>query len=152
MEQHYYLEIAAALLADWIKHVEEPEPNRLDVVIAAERLPVAVERLHKNRWGYLVAITGLDDGAAANQLTALYHFAHGATVLTLRVTLPRDNPVVPSICGIIPSASFYERELHEMLGVTITDTPTNAYLFLPDEWPVGVYPLRKEFGSVISNQ
>ena len=33
----------------------------------------------------------------------------------------------------------------EMFGVTVVDTPNPDRLFLPDEWPAGVYPLRKDF-------
>jgi Ni,Fe-hydrogenase III component G len=54
---------------------------------------------------------------------------------------------VPSICGVIPSAGFFERELGEMLGVTVDGIPDASRLFLPDDWPDGVYPLRKEFAA-----
>ncbi|MCL4868659.1 MAG: NADH-quinone oxidoreductase subunit C [Anaerolineae bacterium] len=117
----------------------------MNVTVSALELLPTVTRLHEQRWGYLVAITGIDEGAAANQITILYHFAHGATLLNLRLTIPRDNPIVPSLCSIIPAASFYERELREMFGVTITNTPNTDYLFLPDNWPTDIYPLRKDF-------
>jgi Ni,Fe-hydrogenase III component G len=32
-----------------------------------------------------------------------------------------------------------------MLGLTVTGTPDPSRLFLPDDWPDGVYPLRKDF-------
>jgi Ni,Fe-hydrogenase III component G len=94
------------------------------VVIDAADLGAAVAALHGARWGYLTAITGLDDGPDAGGLQALYHFVGGAAVLTLRVSLPYDNPTVASVCGVLASASFFERELAEMFGVTVVDTPT----------------------------
>ena len=36
-------------------------------------------------------------------------------------------------------------ELIEMFGFVIEDTPDPARLLLPDDWPDGVYPLRKAF-------
>ena len=69
-------------------------------------------------------------------------------MLGLRVGLGRDRPVIPTICNIIPSASFFERELSEMFGITVEGTPNPARLFLPDEWPAGVYPLRKDYQPV----
>jgi Ni,Fe-hydrogenase III component G len=42
-------------------------------------------------------------------------------------------------------ATLYERELIEMFGITIEGTPNTDKLLLPDDWPAGVYPLRKEF-------
>lgn len=135
----------AAILAHLIHDRQNPEPEPMDLAITADELVPAVTLLQEAWWGYLAAITGLDEGAAANQITILYHFVNGPAILTLRVSVPHNQPVVPSLCAIIPSASFYERELHEMFGVTVTDTPNTDYLFLPDEWPKGIYPMRKDY-------
>lgn len=123
----------------------------LDVNVTADELLTVIEALLENEWGYLATITGVDLGVEAGQLEVLYHFCHGAAVVTLSVKVPRDNAVVPSVCGIIPSASFYERELLEMFGITITNTPNTDHLFLPDNWPENVYPLRKDFEMPSAN-
>ncbi|HEX6383524.1 MAG TPA: NADH-quinone oxidoreductase subunit C [Anaerolineae bacterium] len=143
--QKTLLPVAEALLAEWATATATPTPNRLDVSLVANDLVAAVEALVGAQWGYLAAITGLDLGVEAGELEALYHFCAGADVVTLRVRVARDAAVVPSICAIIPSASFFERELMEMLGITVGGTPNTDRLFLPDEWPDGVYPLRKDF-------
>ena len=136
---------AAATLAHLIHNRQNPEPETMDVTLSVDQLLPAVNLLQEAWWGYLAAITGLDEGAAADQITILYHFVNGPAILTLRVSVPYSQPVVPSLCAIIPSASFYEREIHEMFGVTVTDTPNTDYLFLPDEWPKGNYPMRKDY-------
>lgn len=141
------LQTAKTLLARWAEETETPEPNRLDVRLATADLLSAVKMLQGTEWGYLAAITGLDLGADAGELEGLYHFCAGAAVVTLRVRTPRAAPTLPSVCAIIPSASFYERELSEMLGVTVVGTPDPARLFLPDDWPEGVYPLRKDLAG-----
>lgn len=139
------LNAARALVAPWTKEATEPEANRLDAVIEAGDLLAAVGALHSARWGYLSAITGLDQGVEAGIIEVLYHFCAGAAVLSLRVPVPRDEAAVPSLYGLIRSVTFYERELMEMLGVTVTGTPNSDRLFLPEDWPDGVYPLRKDF-------
>lgn len=139
------LEQARDLLKTWNIAEDTPEENRLDITIDPMNLPHAVQTLIDTEWGYLSTITGLDHGPAEGRMEALYHFCSGAAVLTLRIRLGREHPTVPTVCGIIPSASFFERELIEMFGVTITDTPNTDHLFLPDDWPAGVYPLRKDF-------
>lgn len=139
------LQAAAELLADLPRETLTPESFRLDAIIAPDDLPAAVQALIDARWGYLAAITGLDPGADDGALEALYHFCSGAAVLTLRVRVPREQPAVPSLTAIIPSVSFYERELHEMLGIDVLGAPNLDRLFLPDNWPDGVYPLRKDF-------
>ena len=79
------------------------------------------------------------------QIEVLYHFCEGAAIATLRVMVNYSNAVVPSICPVYPSATLYEREMIEMFGVEITGTPNTDKLVLPDDWPAGVYPLRKSF-------
>jgi len=147
MDHHSTLQIASVLLAPWAEGTQTPEPNRLDIAIAPSDLAMAVAALCGPRWGYLTAITGLDLGAEAGAIEVLYHFCAGAAVVTLRVRTPRMSPSVPSICPIIPSASFFERELSEMFGVVVVGTPNPDRLYLPDDWPAGVYPLRKDFAS-----
>ncbi|MCX6068730.1 MAG: nickel-dependent hydrogenase large subunit, partial [Chloroflexi bacterium] len=44
-----------------------------------------------------------------------------------------------------PPASFFERELQEMLGFLVTGLDISERLFLPDDWPEGVYPMRADF-------
>ncbi len=139
------LQAAESILAPWAKETMRPEPARADVVIAPQDVVPAATALHAAGWGFLTAITGLDLGVEAGKLEALYHFCEGPAVVTLRVTLPRDNPVIDSVCGVIPAASFFERELSEMFGVTVAGTPNSDKLFLPEDWPDGVYPLRKDF-------
>ncbi len=73
----------------------------------------------------------------------LYHFCNKAAVVTLRVSARYSFPVINSICDIIPSATLYERELSEMFGVKVVGTPNKEHLLLPDDWPDGVFPLRK---------
>lgn len=159
---------AEGILAPWNKETIRPESNRLDVVIMGDDLPAAVTALHDARWGYLSAITGMDLGVDSGQLEALYHFCNGPAITSLRVRLLRNNKAallrngpeitslrvrllrnsgaaLPSIADIIPSASFFERELHEMLGFTFNGLNTSERFFLPDDWPEDVYPLRADF-------
>jgi Ni,Fe-hydrogenase III component G len=139
------LEQAVALIGDRANGQSAPEPGRIDVIVDGARLVDCVRALTDARWGYLTAITGLDLGPQDGHLEVLYHFGEKAAVLTLRVSLPRDGAVVPSICGVLPSATLFERELMEMFGVAVEGTPDPRRLFLSDDWPAGVYPLRKDY-------
>lgn len=138
------LEQAQQLLEVWGQNWNKPEDNRLDAQVRPDHLLSAVQALDEQNWGYLMAITGLDSGPETGSMEALYHFCSGAAVLTLRVLLPREQAVVPSICAVFPYASVFERELIEMFGVEVTGTPDPSRLYLPDDWTEGVYPLRKD--------
>jgi Ni,Fe-hydrogenase III component G len=139
------LETARTLLTAWATNVETPESNRLDIRLDTTALLPAVTALDEARWGYLAAITGLDLGVEAGKIEVLYHFCSGPAVLTLRVLTERSAARVPSICIPVPAAVVFERELREMMGVEVVGLPGNEHLFLPDDWPEGVYPLRKDF-------
>ena len=145
MNNQNTLQQAETLLAAWNKQTAHPESNRLDVVISARDLRSAVRALHDGHCGYLSAITGLDWGPASGEMEALYHFCYGAAITTLRVRSPRTDPCLPTIEDIIPPATFFERELHEMLGFRISGTKSNERLFISDDWPDDVYPLRTDF-------
>ncbi len=80
----------------------------------------------------------------------LYHFSlfYGqhlkAIALVLKVTLPKTDLTIPTITDLIPGAIFSEREVQEMMGVTVTGIPDDRRLFIPDDFPRGVYPWRRD--------
>ena len=69
----------------------------------------------------------------------------GSIELSLRITVEKKNPNVPTITDIIPGAILYEREVHDLFGVTFEGHPDLARLILPEKWPQDIYPLRKEY-------
>ncbi len=146
MNTEQNLKKAEWLLTSWNKETTHPEPNRLDFLISAVDLRRAVTTLHDAQWGYLSAITGLDLGVESGQLEVLYHFCNGPAITSLKVHLPRTGDAsLPTIEDIIPSATFFERELSETVGVQITGAKSMDRLFIPDDWPEGVYPMRADF-------
>ena len=167
MDTQQNLVTAEALLQPYTVGAAAHAPGRVDAVIRREDLRAAVKALVDAPWGYLAAITGLDHpwprtpkaapkpgeaaatsapaGPVEDRLEALYQFVNGAAVATLRVSVPYHDTRLPTICTLIPSATLYERELQEMFGFVVEGTPDPGRLLLPDDWPDGVYPLRKAF-------
>jgi NADH:ubiquinone oxidoreductase subunit C len=143
-QMHSALHTAMALLEPRALKITEPAAHRMDAYLDPGRLLPAVESLRKARWGFLTAITGLDD-VKANEIEVLYHFVNGSANVNLRVRIPRDNAAIPSVCSICPGATFFERELSEMFGIHVMGTPNPDRLFLPDQWPTDAPPLRKDF-------
>jgi NADH-quinone oxidoreductase subunit C len=111
------------------------------ITLPPDNLHAAVRALLERSHVYhLSTITGQDvDG----QIELLYHFWEGGG-LTLRTSLPREQTSVETITDLIPGASFYEREIAEMLQVTFVGHPNLQRLLLPDDWTGGP-PLRYEF-------
>lgn len=92
---------------------------------------------------HLSTITGVDLG---DSIAVIYHVDCHGTVLNLKLEVPRESPAVRTVTDIFPGAVLYERDLMEMLGVRVEYHPDPRRLFLPDDWPADVYPLRKEGG------
>ncbi len=137
------IQLANDMLTKWATRTDTPEVDRLDVWLEASDLLPAVQTLIESHWGYLASITGLDH-PEEGVLELIYHLCSLSTVLGLRVNLDRNEPRITSVCDVIPSASFLEREIIEMFGVEVTGTPNVDHLYLPDNWPDNVYPLRKD--------
>jgi len=117
--------------------------RRIFIKIKSETLKEVVSFL-SNELGvkHLSTITGLDLG---EEIELIYHFAYkGSIEISLRLTIPKKAPKITSIVDLIPGATLYEREVHDLLGVIFEGHPDLSRLVLPEEWPKGLYPLRKE--------
>jgi NADH:ubiquinone oxidoreductase subunit C len=91
-------------------------------------------------FSHLSTITAVE---LEKNIEILYHMFFQNALVTLRVQVPNVKPILPSIIDIIPGAMLYEREIHDFFGVTFEGNPELSPLLLPDNWPEGVYPLKK---------
>lgn len=65
--------------------------------------------------------------------------------LALDCSVPEDDARVDSITPLIPGAAWSEQEFNDLLGVRPEGHPDARRLVLPDDWPEGMYPLRRDF-------
>jgi len=106
-----------------------------------------IKHICKLQFPHLSVVSGNDVG---DSIELIYHFAlnHGhrmkETMLNISVELPKSNPEIETICDYIPGALITEREKQEFLGVKIIGIPDDRKLFLPDDFPEGVYPWRRD--------
>ncbi len=95
------------------------------------------------RFSALSAITGLDRGDA---FAVMYHLNRGGTIIfSITVGLNKDNPAVKTVTPYFPSADIYERELMDLFGIKIEGLASGDRYPLPDNWPKGEHPLRKDW-------
>ncbi|MBN1509277.1 MAG: NADH-quinone oxidoreductase subunit C [Sedimentisphaerales bacterium] len=91
-----------------------------------------------------VISTGID---AQGCFEVLHHFSDdesGCIVTVKAFVRDRESPELDSITPLIPGAEWTEREMHDLLGIRFRNHPNLERLILADDWPEGVYPLRKE--------
>jgi Ni,Fe-hydrogenase III large subunit/Ni,Fe-hydrogenase III component G len=94
---------------------------------------------------YLVSIGS--DSIARNGTLDLVHtfsFDQDRFNVMVRTSAPADNPVFESITPDIPNAGWSEREYMDLLGMKFANHPKPKKLILADDWPAGIYPLRRE--------
>ena len=63
--------------------------------------------------------------------------------VTLKVTLPKDNPTMPTLTDIYGSANWQEREAYDMIGIIFEGHPNLTRILNPEEWEG--FPLRKDY-------
>jgi NADH:ubiquinone oxidoreductase subunit C len=62
----------------------------------------------------------------------------------VHVAADGDEPTVPSIVDLWPTADFMEREAFDMFGITFDGHPNLTRILMPDDWEG--HPLRKDYG------
>ncbi|MDD1673646.1 MAG: NADH-quinone oxidoreductase subunit C [Methanomicrobiales archaeon] len=123
-------------------------PNyNLWITLRQELLKPAIQTLIDISFPHLAVISGVD---IEDQIELVYTFSlyfgvkHGEYLVNLKIRVPKSDPRVPTISDLMPSAVFTEREKQEMLGIEVVGIPDPRRLFLPDDFPPGVYPWRKD--------
>lgn len=145
---------------DIITHLQERFPDAVQpapapyqgVVVARERL-VEVARYLRDEldYAYLSNVTAVDYPQPLNGMPAcydvVYHFFQGrGGPLTVHVHADRENPVVPSLAPLFPSALFQEREAWDLMGVRFDGHPDLRRILLWEGFDG--HPLRKDWKEV----
>lgn len=93
-------------------------------------------------WDLFIDMCGVDYG---EEFEVVYHLSRmlEAQVVRVRTRVSRRGGAVPTVSDIWPGASWPERELMEMYGVTVEGHPDPRNLLLPEGWKG--YPLRKDY-------
>jgi Ni,Fe-hydrogenase III component G len=89
----------------------------------------------------ITAISGVDLG---DNIGVYYHLRTSNAFFTIKTEVPKENPHTQTISDILPGAVFHEMEVADLLGVVFDGHPCPGRLVLSENWPEGVYPLRKD--------
>jgi Ni,Fe-hydrogenase III large subunit/Ni,Fe-hydrogenase III component G len=94
----------------------------------------------------LAMIAGHDDG---DVFRVVYLFVAGEPDrrVELVLTTRRSEARIPSLSVLSFPAGRFERELHDLFGIEVTEHPLPRRLVLHQHWPAGWYPLRRDAGE-----
>ena len=130
-----------------ITQSEEKSPGKVFITIEPEALTALADYVINNL-GFRFVVNVASDEVPLNGNYVISHiFSHDEEKLFLciRVHVDPANPFIDSITPLISGASWAEREARDMIGVHPKNHPDPRRLVLADDWPDGVYPLRKDF-------
>lgn len=96
----------------------------------------------KLSFDYLRCLSGVDYPDQLEVVYHLYSMKHGSKI-TLKVPLPKDDPVVASATPVWQGADWHEREAAEMFGIVFEGHPDPRKLLLVEDWED--HPLRKDY-------
>lgn len=97
------------------------------------------------RFELLSSVSGVDYPAQAERLHAVYHFTSMTYRRRLRVeaAVTVEDPHLPSVCSVYPTADFHEREAWDMFGIVFDGHPGLTRILMPDDWDG--HPQRKDY-------
>ncbi|MGC8937662.1 MAG: NADH-quinone oxidoreductase subunit C [Thermodesulfovibrio sp.] len=94
-----------------------------------------------------IHLTAIDFITQKNQIELNYFFSliDYRMNIIVKTSLEPSDPTISSIAEIIPAAVWAERECNDLFGIKFEGHPDPRKLVLPDDWPDGIHPLRKNF-------
>ncbi len=131
-----------------VELAEVAAPDRPTILVPREHL-VETGRVLRDSPGLafevLTEITAGDWWPAEPRFQVVYHLLSPERGLLLRllVRLASDDPHVPTLAGVWPSASWLEREVWDLFGVVFEGHPDLRRLLMPEDWEG--HPLRKDY-------
>jgi NADH-quinone oxidoreductase subunit C len=149
----YFDEIVDAL------HEAYPDAGKAitKVVVDRDELTLHIDRDHligvatalRNdpnlRFELCSSVSGVDYLGSANRLHSVAHLTSMTyrRRVRLEIAVPVEDPHVPSLTGLYPTADWQERETYDMFGIVYDGHPALARILMPDDWDG--FPQRKDY-------
>lgn len=129
-----------------IESVQEPVSGKVLLAVTPESIAPMAKALYQDYKARFVITAGIDSREARDcfDVDHIFSLDKDHIFVILRASAESENPSVTSITPEVPAAGWAERELQDMVGVKAEGLPDARRLVLSDDWPEGVYPLRKD--------
>jgi Ni,Fe-hydrogenase III large subunit/Ni,Fe-hydrogenase III component G len=125
----------------------QPHADTLCFAIDKRAMPAVVDGLVNDLRARFMISVGTDKRPVTGDFAILHLFSldHEHLYVLLESAVSEKDPRIGSITGVVPGANWAEREYHDAIGVHPEGHPDPRRLLLADDWPEGVYPLRRDF-------
>lgn len=125
--------------------VEKTDERTIYIDVKRESIRAASKIVTEMGGRYMCSI-GYDNIARDGSIGLVHTFSVDGQdqFICCRTSAPESDPVIESITPDLPSAGWSEREYADLLGLKFRNHPKPKRLVVSDDWPEGVYPLRKD--------
>lgn len=132
---------------DVLQSPEEHVQNQIIVTVSREALPeVAAYAVNELGARFVISVaTDMRERTGDFRFSHVLAFDKQKSFVVLQCSVPADDPTVGSITPRVPAAGWAEREARDLLGIVPVGHPDPRRLVLPDDFPDGVHPLRREY-------
>lgn len=103
-------------------------------------------RCMKEQGARFVVSAGVDVRESGRGFEVTHIFSHDPekAFFSIKTDLDGKRPKIKSITPVIPGACWAELEFKDLLGIDLIDHPDPKRLILSEDWPDGVFPLRRD--------
>ncbi len=125
---------------------ERPHPDTVRFDIEPRAVRDAAELLGHEVGARFLITVGMDERPLGRGYAIVHLFSLDPAHLFIALASTVDPAVakIPSITPVIPAAAWAEREFRDVIGVEPEGHPDPRRLVVPDDWPAGTYPLRRD--------
>ncbi|MDG4795318.1 NADH-quinone oxidoreductase subunit C [Micromonospora sp. WMMD1082] len=147
-EVHDALEEAYPAFGEAIEHVVV-DRGELTLHIRPERIAEVCQVMRDDpalRFELLSSLSGVDYlGADERRLHVVYQLTSMTyrRLIRLEAAVSAEEPHLPSVTAVYPTADWQERETYDMFGVIFDGHPALTRILMPDDWEG--HPQRKDY-------
>jgi Ni,Fe-hydrogenase III large subunit/Ni,Fe-hydrogenase III component G len=127
--------------------VREQHSGEVTVEVRTADLPALADLAVAHLNARLLSLFATDERATHGRFVVHHVWSLPGLRTFLRIWTPVDpaEPSFPSIAARHPAANWFEREVMDFFGLVPDNHPNLERVALHDDWPEGVWPLRKDF-------
>jgi Ni,Fe-hydrogenase III large subunit/Ni,Fe-hydrogenase III component G len=118
--------------------------TRRSIDVGADQLATRTDELLAR--GFRLALVAAHEDADSFRIVYLFTAGPPDRRLELAVRTDKQTATVPSLAAVSFPASRFEREMHDLYGITPTDHPLPRRLVRHQHWPHSWHPARSDAG------
>ena len=141
------LETLKEKFGDAVRKVLKGPAKQSHVLVAKDAIVEIAVFLVQTLGMRFLFLSGSDTRKENGSFTLHYIFSYAQQdqFLIVETKIEEKDPSFLSLSPFFPQANWQEREVQDLLGLTAQGHPDPRRLVLHEDWPEGLFPLRKDF-------